>query len=263
MSDLYNTDEINITDDDRIVVTGRTRNVVITIQKSILYLTRYWFLIANLLAVLMLALGFLAPLFMSVGWSGAGESTYRILAPHNHQLPQRSYFLFSHNGGIQTYSKAELAAFGAKPHALEAFIGNPEVGYKTALNHRMIAIFLAILIGGIGWGLAGERPRLTFMFLVILALPMFVDAISHMISDNGGTDFRQTNDWAIALTYQVFPASFYLGTTIGTLNWLLRNVTGILFGLGLVWWLYNYLSSKFKPIRDRLEPKLRRANVIK
>jgi hypothetical protein len=92
---------------------------------------------------------------------------------------------------------------------------------------------------------------------------MLVDAISHMISDNGGTGFRQDNAWAVWLTGGVFSPAFYAGTTIGTLNWWLRNITGVLFGLGLVWFLYSYLSSKFKPVRATLEPKLRKAGVIK
>lgn len=255
--------EIHITDDDRIIVTGRTRAVVITLQKAILFLTRYWFLIATLLAVLVLALGFLAPVFMAEGLTGAGNATYRILAPHNHQLPQRSYFLFGPNGSFQSYSKEQILAWGADPNNLEAFVGNSDIGYKTALNQRMIAIFAAILIGSLAWAFVGERPRIRFVWLVILALPMLADGISHMISDNGGTNFRQENAWAVWLTGGMFPATFYAGTTIGTLNWWLRNLTGALFGLGLVWFLYSYLSVKFKPVRAKLEPKLRKARAIK
>jgi hypothetical protein len=237
--------------------------MVISVQKFILFLARYWFLVANLLAVLVLALGLFAPAFMSEGMTDAGRTVYGILAPHNHQLPQRSYFLFSRAGGIQTYSQAQILAWGADPHDLEAFLGNMEIGFKTALNHRMIAIFVAILAGGLGWGLAGERPRLNRYWLIGLALPMLVDAISHMISENGGTAFRESNAWAVWLTGGAFLPSFYEGTTIGTLNWLLRNLSGGLFGLGLVWFLYTYLSAKFKPVRTKLEPRLRRAKVIK
>jgi len=255
--------EIHISDDDRIIVTGRTRTVVITIQKSILFLTRYWFLMATLLAVLVLALGFLAPVFMAEGLTEAGQAAYRILAPHNHQLPQRSYFLFGQNGGIQTYSREQVIAWGADPHNLEAFTGNPEIGFKTALNHRMIAIFAAILAGGLIWAFAGERPQISFIWLVILAIPMLTDALSHMISENSGAGFRESNNWAVWLTGSAFPPTFYSGTTLGTLNWWLRNITGALFGLGLVWFLYSYLSSKFKPVRTKLEPKLRKAGAIK
>lgn len=259
----YGNGEIRVTEDNQIFVTGRTRAAVINVQKFILFLARYWFLVANLLALLVLALGLFAPALMSEGMTGAGQRVYAILAPHNHQLPQRSYFLFSRAGGIQTYSRAQILAWGADPQNLEAFVGNEEIGFKTGLNQRMIAIFVAILAGGLGWGLAGERPRLNRYWLIGLALPMLVDAISHMISENGEIAFRENNVWAVWLTGGMFVPSFYEGTTVGTLNWLLRNLTGVLFGLGLVWVLYAYLSAKFKPVRARLEPRLRRAKVIK
>lgn len=255
--------ELNQTDKDRVVVTGRTRQVVIFIQKSILYLARYWFLIACVLAWLVLALGILAPVFMAADMPDAARWSYDALAPHNHQLPQRSYFLFGETGGIQTFSKEALIAQGANPDNLEAFVGNPEIGYKMALNHRMTAIFVALLFGGLGWGLAGGRPRISFMWLVVMALPLLVDGISHMISENSGAGFRETNDWAIAITGGLFPPSFYEGTTMGTLNWWLRTLTGILFGLGLAWFLFTYLSSMFAPVRAQLEPRLRQAGVIK
>ncbi len=255
--------KIHQADDDHIVVTGRTRRVVIALQKFILLITRYWFLVANMLTITILAVAILAPTFMAEGMISAGHRTYKLLAPHNHQLPQRSYFLFSAAGGVQTYSKEQLIFFGADPDNLEAFLGSPELGYKTALNHRMMAIFIAILGGGLVWGFTGQRPCITFYLLVILAIPMLADGLSHMISDNGDTDFRQTNEWAVALTGGAFPAAFYQGTTLGTLNWWLRTLTGTLFGLGLVWWLYSYLSAQFKPVRAKIEPRLRKAKIIR
>lgn len=251
------------TENDRIVVTGRTRSIVITLQKIILFVTRYWLLLAMLLAWIILALGFLAPVFMAAGLPGAGQWVYEFLAPHNHQLPQRSYFLFGQSGGIQTYSLEQLLEFGADPYNLQAFTGNAEIGYKTALNHRMIAIFAAIVVGGLGWGLAGGRPKVSFVWLVVLALPLLADGISHMISDNGGSGFRDSNAWAVSLTGGIFSPSFYQGTTIGTLNWWLRNVTGVLFGLGLIWFLCTFLSVRFAAVRAKLEPKLRRIGAVK
>jgi hypothetical protein len=233
-------------------ISGPTRSLVITLQKAILFLARYWFLIANLLALTILALGFLAPMFMSMGWPEAGQAVYRFLAPHNHQLPHRSYFLFGQHGPIVTYSLEELLGFGADPQNLQAFIGNPKIGFKTALNHRMIAIFVAILLGGLGWGLAGERPRLGLVGLLLFSLPLLIDGFSHMISERNGLAFRATNEWAVWLTGGLFSTQFYQGTTIGTLDWWLRTLTGLLFGLGLIWFLYSYLSGRFMTIRTRL-----------
>ena len=233
-------------------VGGYTRTTVIFLQKASLFLARYWFLLANLVALAILAAALLAPTFMSLGWPEAGEALYRFLAPHNHQLPQRSYFLF---GPQASYSLEEILAFGADPQNLEAFIGNSSIGFKSALNHRMMAIFTAILLGGLGWGLANERPRWGLVGLLLLALPLLADGFSHLISERSGLGFRETNAWAVWLTGDSFSTEFYQGSTIGSLNWALRTLTGFLFGLGLVWFLYSYLSGRFATIRARLEAR--------
>jgi uncharacterized membrane protein len=248
---------------DRPTVTGRTRTVVILLQKSILFVARYWFLLVTGLVGVILALGFLAPALMSEGQTEAGQAIYRFLAPHNHQLPHRSYFLFGSVAGIQSYSLDQVLGFGADPLQLEAFTGNADIGFKTALNHRMVAIFVAFFLGGLIWGLAGQRPQLSFSGLLVMALPLLIDGFSHMISESSGQGFRDGNSWAVFLTRDVFPAAFYQGTTVGSLNWLVRNITGLLFGLGLAWFLYTYLSQKFLSVRMNLEPKLRRAGAIR
>jgi uncharacterized membrane protein len=243
-------------------LTGFKRDVVIFLQKLILVLARAWYFVALMAAVTFLALAFLAPAFMASDQPGAGRTIYALLAPHNHQLPQRSYFVFGVTGGIQTYSLAQLLAFGAEADNPEAFLGNADIGYKTGLNHRMVAIFSGLCLGGLIWGLAGGRPRLRLIPFLLMTLPLFIDGLSHMSSD-GGAGFREENEWAVIITGGLFPASFYAGTIIGTLDWLLRTATGLLFGLGLAWFLFTYLSNRFAAIRRELEPKLRRAGAIK
>lgn len=247
---------------NRPAVTGPARTVVIILQKAILGLARYWFLLATLLAGTVLALGFLAPALMAEGYPSAGQAIYRFLAPHNHQLPQRSYFLFGQTGASLSYSREQVLQFGANPNNLQAFVGNAQVGYKTALNQRMIAIFIGIFGGGLLWGVAGQRPRLKFVWFLAMTLPLIFDGLSHMVSENSGEGFRQSNAWAVSLTGGIFADSFYAGTTIGSLNWWLRALTGLLFGLGLAWYLYAFLAGRFLTIRVRLEPKLRKAGAI-
>lgn len=248
---------------DRQPVTGRTRDLVISLQKLILVLSRFWVFIAIVAAMVILAMAFLAPAFMASGQPEAGQAIYRFLAPHNHQLPQRSYFLFGQAGGIQTYSLDQVLAWGGDANNLQAFVGNAEIGFKTALNHRMVAIFAGLCLGGLIWQLAGERPRLRFVPFLLTVLPIVIDGLSHANSETSGRSYRQTNDWAHFLTGGLFPGSFYEGTIIGTLNWLLRTGTGFIFGLGLAWFLFTYLSNRFSAIRRELVTKLRKAGAIK
>ena len=238
--------------------TGFSRNLLIFLQKSILLLARHWFLVAILLTWVVLSLALLAPALMAADQPEAYQAIYRFLAPPDHQLPQRSYFLFSSNGIVQTYSLDQVLSWGADPNNLRAFAGNREIGFKMGLNHRMVAIFAGIVAGGLVWGLAGGRPRLGPIVFLLLTLPLLVDGFSHMLSENSGAGFRQGNAWAVALTGGMFSAAFYEGTTIGSLNWLLRTVTGLLFGLALVWFLFSYLSMRFEEMRTRLEPKFQK-----
>ena len=233
-------------------------HLVIFLQKSILVLARHWFLVAILLAWLILALAFLAPAFMAEGQPAAGQAIYRILAPQDHQLPQRSYFLFSKNGIVHSYSLEQILAWGATPNDLRVFVGNSEIGFKMGLNHRMAAIFTAIVIGGVIWGIAGRRPRLGPIMFTLLTLPLLIDGFSHMLSENSGQGFRESNAWAVTLTQGGCSAMFYEGSTIGSLNWLLRTVTGLLFGLALVWFLFTYLTVQFEEIQTKLEAKFQK-----
>ncbi|MEW5961789.1 MAG: DUF2085 domain-containing protein, partial [Chloroflexota bacterium] len=228
----------------------------------ILVLSRHWFLVANLLAGTILALAFLAPALLALGRPEAAQAVYGWLAPHDHQLPQRSYFLFGRSGWLQSYSLEQVLAWGANPANLRAFVGNPEIGFKMGLNQRMAAIFTAIFCGGLGWGLAGKRPRLGAVGFLLLALPLLLDGFSHMLSENSGQGFRASNAWAVNLTGGVLPDWFYAGSTIGSLNWLLRTLTGLLFGLGLVWFLFTYLSYRFGMMRAQLETRLRKIGGI-
>lgn len=216
-----------------------------------------------LLAVGFLMLALLAPALMSEGYTEAGQRVYGFLAPHDHQLPQRSYFLFGQNGLVQSYSLAQVLDWGADPNNLRTFVGNPEIGFKMGLNHRMTAIFVGIVLGGLIWIFAGGRPQLGWGWLLVMALPLLIDGFSHRSSELTGSGFREANLWAVSLTGGAFSPEFYSGSTIGTLNWLLRTVTGFLFGLGLVWVLFTFFGRRFAQIQAALEPKLRRAKAIK
>jgi len=229
------------------------------LNRAVLWLARHWELVANGLFALVLGGAILAPALMSAGLTDAGQAVYRLYAPHDHQLPQRSYFLFSPQGGVRSYSLTQVLAWGGDPRNLRAFVGNPGIGFKTALNHRMLAIFIGLLAGGLLWSSTYLQPRITPFRLALFSFPMFLDALSHMFSEHGPFPFRQGNVWAVWLTGGAFPAEFYTGTTIGTLNWGLRTLTGLLFGLGTVWYLFAYLDRRFAAIRRVLEPRLRKA----
>ena len=233
-------------------VSGLTKSIVIALQKFIWYLAHFWPIPAILVAPAFLSLGLLAPTFMADGYEDVGKAVYRILAPHNHQLPQRSYFLYSTDGGVATYSMAELVAEGADAADPESFLGNELIGFKTALNHRMVAIFATIFVGGLAWLALGRRPHFGAPWFLLFLIPLLLDGFSHLISESSSLAFREQNAWAACLTGHLFSTDFYEGSKMGSLNWVLRNLTGGIFGVGIVWYLFTSFDDFFNRIKRRL-----------
>ena len=91
-------------------------------------------------------------------------------------------------------------------------------------------------------GPAGLTVRLAGM---IRCKANALDGGSHMISEITGLGFRETNTWLAALTGAAFPETFYAGTTVGSFNWLMRTLTGMLFAVGCVWFGFPYLERGF------------------
>ncbi len=65
-----------------------------------------------------------------------------------------------------------------------------------------------------------------------------------MVSDFAGigNGFRDTNAWLAVLTNNTFPATFYAGDALGSFNSLMRFLTGLLAGLGLVWLAFPFIN---------------------
>ncbi len=219
---------------------------------------RTWIVPATLLLGLFVGLPFLAPVLMELGWSGPAKAIYLIYSGLCHQLPQRSYFLF---GRQLTYSLAEIQNAWQNtlnPFVLRQFIGNADMGWKVAWSDRMVSMFTSVwLFGLLWWPLRKRLPRLPWWGLVLFLLPMALDGTSHLISDLAGIGqgFRDTNAWLAALTQHALSPTFYAGDAWGSFNSLMRLVTGVLFGLGAVWFGYPYLDEGMGSYAQILEQK--------
>jgi uncharacterized membrane protein len=229
------------------------------------FLSRYWLPLLLLLFGIWVGLPWLAPVFMKLGWTGAGNAIYLLYAPQCHQLPQRSFFLF---GTKPMYSLSEIQRVWqntSNPLLLRQFTGNPEMGWKVAWSDRMVAMYTSLfLFALLYWPLRPRLKPLPLWAFILLLLPMAVDGFSHMISDfTGGIGggFRDNNAWLATLTNHVFSATFYAGDGLGSFNSWMRLLTGLFFGLGAVWFVCPHLHRAFSETALQIETKLRQADL--
>jgi uncharacterized membrane protein len=207
-----------------------------------------WFILFGIVAGVFVLLPFLAPAFMAIGWNGAGKAIYLIYSLLCHQLPERSYFLL---GSKFTYSLSEIQAAWqntTNPLILRQFIGNQQMGWKVAWSDRMVSMFTSIWIFGLLWFPFRRRlPKLPLWGLVLFLLLMALDGTTHFISDfwGIGQGFRDSNLWLAILTNHSFAQTFYAGDAWGSFNSIMRLMSGIMFGLGIVWFAFPYLNDSF------------------
>ena len=207
------------------------------------WISSHWFETFLIVYGLWVFVPFLAPVFMQLGWTGVGKSVYFIYSFFCHQLPERSFFLF---GEKSMYSLGEIQTVWqntANPMILRQFIGNESMGWKIAWSDRMISFYTSVWLFAILWYPLRRRIKPLFWWgVILLLLPLALDGGTHAVSDLAGIGlgFRDTNTWLVALTNNAYPATFYVGDALGSFNSIMRFVTGLLAGLGLVWLAFPY-----------------------
>lgn len=178
-------------------------------------MARHWLLWLNLGVGLYAALPWIAPLAQSRGWQRLAWAIYRTYAYLCHQQPEISY------------------------HVL---------GHQVAYCQRDTAIYTTILAAGLLFGLLRRRLRplpwwAFFLSITPLALDGLTQAPGAILEE---WPLRTQNHWAVVLTGGIFPGAFYAGDAIGHLNWWLRTISGVLFGLGLVLAVYPRIEEEMR-----------------
>jgi uncharacterized membrane protein len=117
--------------------------------------------------------------------------------------------------------------------------------------------------GVLYWPLRKWLKPLPLWAFVLFTLPMALDGGTHFISDFAGigNGFRDTNAWLAVFTNNALPTAFYAGDALGSFNSWARLITGILFGIGLVWLAYPYLNEWMAETAAEIESKFRNAGL--
>ncbi len=251
-------------------VTGRTRDVVIAIDKIILSISKRWLLYLNTLVGIYVGLPILAPILMRLGITGPASVIYRIYSPMCHQSASRSFFLFgdqiaypsevagtnytsleSYATSLPEFSGVNLDVFFEFFTAARGFVGNAQMGYKMALCERDISIYFMIFVMGLIYAFLRKqrevKPMRFIIFAVFFLAPIGWDGFSQLF----GYFFEVMGSNALQSIFYVRESTPFL-----------RSLTGALFGTGVVWLIYPHISQGMKGTEYELENKLIKAGVI-
>ena len=200
-------------------------------------LARHWLAVFNVLVGLFLGGALLPPVLLKLGYSGAANVLYAIYRPLCHQYPFRSWFLF----GSQYAYPLTAPVRVSEMDTLRSFIGDAHAGYKMALCQRDIAIYGAMLLAGLIYGVLRRRrsiePWPMWRYFAFGILPMMLDGGIQWIS------------YAVWLSLPILVRTPFETTP------LMRTLTGALFGLGIVAAAYPYLNEYFEDVRRVLREK--------
>lgn len=236
--------------------TSEKKSFGLRLNLWMLTLTRNWLKIALVIIGLYASLPFVAPTLMRLGATGPANVLYTLYSPMCHQFSFRSIFLY----GDQPFYPREIAgtefrsyeSYAATIDALplpdsptdfsmdfwmpaRMFQGNEQMGYKTTLCARDVAIYLALFGGGLIFALTRKRLRpLPFWIYVIVGLgPIGLDGFSQLLS------YEPFSLWAVRETAPFF-----------------RVTTGAIFGLMNAWLAFPYVAMSMNDTRMQIEEKL-------
>ncbi len=246
-------------------VADRTRTLVDWLQRRVLGFSHHWLAWANLSLGVMVGLPWLAPILMKLGATGPARGIYLFYSILCHQLADRSFFLF---GPKVMYASTELLTFTPDADTwlgLRAFTGTAELGFKVAWSDRMVSLYGGILLGGLIFALLRQRLKPPhWRIFLLMVVPIIADGVTHWLSDLAGLGqgFRYSNGWLATLTGNLFSKSFYVGNALGSFNSWMRLITGLLFGLGVVWLVYPLIEASFRDVRQMQQPRMRAHQTV-
>ncbi len=210
-----------------------------------LWFSKHYMLVIGFLLALYVGLPFLAPVFLRSGQERLANAIYGLYRPLCHQLPYRSLFLF----GEQPFYPRELAGVnewrsfesvtgmdGLDVTNVRFFNGDEVVGYKVALCERDIAIWGALLLGGVAFSLTGRRWKsLNFwIWLAVGLVPIGLDGGTQLLGFLGDVP-----TWIPVRESTPF----------------LRFLTGALFGFTTAWFMFPLIEENMSENRRVLLQK--------
>lgn len=234
-----------------------------TIRRNrwVLWISRHWIVLVLGFLLLYTGLSLVPPVLMQAGHDGVADVIYTIYSPMCHQFAFRSWFLFGDQlvypravsgtelGTFEEYAARDpyfadidLAVWSADLQLkARSFTGNEEMGYKTALCERDVAIYATMCLLGLLFTRVRHwlRPAPIWLYVLIGLVPLGLDGFSQMLS------YPPFEFWPVRETLPGF-----------------RVLTGALFGAMNVWLAFPYLEESMNETADIIAEKVARAEAI-
>jgi uncharacterized membrane protein len=108
-------------------------------------------------------------------------------------------------------------------------------GHQVGFCHRCVALYSSIVAAGLLFGLLRRRIRpISLKTGGLLLLPITIDGLTHMVNDLAGLGFRGGGD------------------AIGTLNFWLRMITGVLVAVVILLAVYPRVERDLRGAIDKM-----------
>jgi uncharacterized membrane protein len=247
-----------------------SKSLALRLNLFLLRLSRNWLRVVITFLAIYVTLPFVAPTLMRLGLTTPGQILYTLYSPFCHQFAFRSFFLYGEQPAyprsiVETSLKPFESYIADKPEfapnrvmgtfgpvgdiyafspgfqwAAREYVGNPQMGYKTTLCERDIAIYSCIFIGALVFTRIRHRLRpVPLLLYALLGLgPIAIDGLSQLLG------YPPFNFWPPRETQPIF-----------------RVVTGALFGFMNAWLGLPYLEISMRDMRLEIEEKLRHAGI--
>lgn len=214
-----------------------------------LWISRHYIWLIFFLFLLYVGLPVLAPVLMKARLQTPAKVIYTVYSPLCHQLGFRSLYLFGPQyfyprsaAGVADLVNFEQATGVSEDDlwAARQYLGSEEVGYKTALCARDVAIYGAIVLFIVIYGLTGRRikPLHWMLWLLLGILPIGLDGFSQLFSQVGIPGLNELIPYRESTPF-------------------LRTFTGALFGFMTAWFGLPYVEESMQETRQLLVKKAR------
>lgn len=178
-----------------------------------LYYKLHWIL--SLFFIVYVTFPIMAPYFLQSDTPQVGWWIHTVYHFGCHQRPERSLFFY---GDKISYSSSELEAFGYQGSIIGyPFVGNTEIGFKTALCVRDLFLYSSMGITGILICANRLRVSINKWLIVFGIMPMVLDGGIQFISE---FLYYSQSRWGLELA-----KPFYISNNVT------RALTGTLFGI--------------------------------